>query len=169
MIRGLLIAAALLATAPTSASAEVVFVGTIIHTAVTPQCQFRDVGERYPSVYHPRTPSAGPNPNANFSGLSWIRGHYADGHLLNSLAFDATFRTVETGGVGWGDTYLRPPAERAQIKLISSVPPTAQITTATQMVTITGQIKRPFRDPGGLACVVTFRGVYVKDPFEAGS
>jgi hypothetical protein len=170
MIRKILLAAALLAAAPVTASAEVVFIGTVVFTAVTSQCQNSHVGDRYPSVYHPKypiTPAA--TANANFSGLSFIKGHYADGHFLNSLAFDATFRTVVTGGVGWGDTYTRPQAQWAQIRLLSSVPATANITTATQTVTLIGQAKRLFSDPGGLNCIVTFRGVYVKDPFEAGS
>lgn len=165
MVRKIVLAA-LLSAAATTASAEVVFIGTIISTAVTPQCQSIGVGDRSPSVYHPKLPVVG---QENFSGLSWIRGHYALGYRLAGLNFDATFRVVESGGVGWGDTYFRPAAQRAQIRITSSVPPTANITTATPSVTITGQIKRLNTDPGGLACVVTFRGVYVKDPFEVGS
>jgi hypothetical protein len=81
------------------------------------------------------------------------------GHSLNGLAFDGNFRTVVTGGVGWGDTYTRPAAQYAQIKMTSSTPATTSITTATPSVTITGQIKRLFSDPGGLNCLVSFRGV----------
>jgi hypothetical protein len=159
-----MVLAALLSAAPTIASAEVVFVGTIINVAVTPQCQFSGAGDRYPSVFHPKITG-----NENFSGLSWIRGHYAVGHLLGGIAFDTNVRTVETGGVGWGDTYFKPAAERAQIRISSSVPAIGSINTGTQTVILNGQIKRPFGDPGGLACVITFRGTYVKDPFEVGS
>jgi hypothetical protein len=170
MIRGMLLATALFAAAPMTASAEVVFIGTIVFTAVSPQCQNSSVGDRYPSVYHPKFPTPPPaTANSNFSGLSFIRDHYAVGHFLNGLAFDGTFRTVVTGGVGWGDTYTRPPAQYAQIRLTSSVPATGSINTATPSVVLTGQARRLFNDPGGLNCIVTFRGSYVKDPFEAGA
>lgn len=159
-----MLATALLAATPTIAAAEVVFVGTIINTAVTRQCQFSHAGDRFPSVYHPKV--AG---NENFSGLSWIRGHYAVGHSLAGRAFDANFRGVETGGVGWGDAYFKPAAQRAQIRITSSVPPIGSINNNTPTVILKGQIKRLNNDPGGLDCVVTFTGTYVKDPFESGS
>lgn len=165
MIKELLVSSVLLAAVPATASAENVFIGTVVTTAVTAACQNSSAGDRHPSVYHPKSPG-----NEPFSGLSFVRGGtYAVGHSLNNLAFDATFRTVVTGGVGWGDTYTRPQALWAQIRLTSSVPATASITNATQTVTITGQARRLFSDAGGLNCVVTFRGVYVKDPFEAAS
>jgi len=87
----------------------------------------------------------------------------ARGHGLAGIAFDATFRTVITGGVGWGDTYTVPPAERAQIRVTSYTPPLANINASTPTLILRGQIKRLFNDPGGLACIATFIGTYVKD------
>ena len=156
------LAAALLAGMATAATAEVVFVGTVINTAVTAACQNAHVGERYPSVFHPAVVAG----NDNFTGLSWIRGHYPIGHFFEG-SLDATFRAVETGGVGWGDTYFRPASGWAQIRIISSVPAISSITASTQTLTLRGQIRRFSSDPGGLACIVTFQGVYAKDPWEA--
>jgi len=91
-------------------------------------------------------------------------GRYgARGHGLDGLAFDATFRVVNTGGVGWGDPYTVAAAERAQIAVTSYSPALASINASTASVVIRGQIKRLFNDPGGLACIATFLGSYVKD------
>ncbi len=160
MIKKFLVSAVLFASLSATASAENVFIGTILTTSAT-GCQNSNAGDRHPSVYHPMSPG-----NSAFSGLSFIRDHYAVGHLLDGRAFDKTFRTVVTGGVGWGDTYTRPNTQFAQIRVLTSTPATANITNDTQTVIITGEIKRLFSDPNGLNCVVSFRGAYVKDPFE---
>lgn len=164
MIKGLALAVALFAGSAMSASAEVVFVGTIINTVVSPQCQNSSVGDRSPSVFHP----AGILGNENFAGLSFIRSYYAEGHSLRGQNFDATFRQVETGGVGWGDTYFvsSPTTQSALIRVTSYSPALAAITNATRTITLQGQIRRLFRDPGGTACVVTFIATYVRDSNE---
>ena len=158
MMKRAILAAALLAAATATASAEIVFVGTIKITAVSPQCQNINVNDINQSSFHPRV--AG---NANFSGISWVSNHSARGHGLNGLAFDATFRTVVTGGVGWGDPYEVDAARRAQIRVLSYTPALANITNTTPTLTILGQVRRLFEDPGGLACIATFVGTYVKD------
>lgn len=158
MIRGAILAAALTAAGTTAASAEVVFIGTIKITAVTAQCQNVHANDVNPSTFHPKIVG-----NGNFSGLSWVGTYSARGHSLDGRAFDATFRTVITGGVGWGDTFTTTAAQRAQIAVTSYSPALASINASTQTLTIRGQIKRLFNDPGGLACVATFIGNYVKD------
>ena len=157
MVRGIILAA-LLSAGVTTASAEVVFIGTIKITAVTPQCQNVNVNDHDQSTFHPKITG-----NASFSGLSWVGSHGARGHGLDNLAFDATFRTVITGGFGWGDTFTVPPAERAQIKVTSYTPGIGSINASTPTLILRGQIKRLFNDPGGLACIATFLGTYVKD------
>ena len=161
MIRGAILGTALLAGAATTASAETVFVGTIKITAVTAQCQNVHVNDYAQSVFHPKIVG-----NANFAGLSWVWTHYAKGHLLGGLNFDATFRTVTTGGVGWGDPYTWPSTKAAQIAVTYYSPAVASITAATPIVIIRGQFKRFNNDPGGLACVASFTGTYVKDSHE---
>lgn len=159
MIRGALLAAALLAGATNSASAEIVFVGTIKITAQTAQCARNRVNEFANSAFHP----AAVGGNDNFAGLSWVWTHYSRGHGLVGRNFDATFRTVQTGGVGWGDPYIVNAARQSQIRIMSSVPAVGAITTATPTVQLNGQIRRFDDDAGGLACVYTFIANYVKD------
>jgi hypothetical protein len=156
MVKGLILAA-LLSAGATTASAEVVFVGTIKITAVTAQCQNVHVNDTNPSTFHPKI--AG---NSPFSGLSWVGTYSARGHALNNAAFDATFRTVKTGGVGWGDAFIAPQATWAQIRVTSYSPALGSINASTPTVTLRGQIKRLFDDPGGSACIATFVGTYVE-------
>jgi hypothetical protein len=157
MIKRALIAAALLASGISGAWAEVVFEGSIRHTAVSAQCQNQHVNDKYNSTFHPNT--AG---NDNFSSLSWVSSHGARGHSLSG-ALTNIFQDVVTGGVGWGDAFIVPEEEFAQIRLISSTPVIANLTTTTQAVILRGQIRRLFNDPGGLACTVTFIGTFTKD------
>jgi len=163
MIRKATLAVALLACSATAASAEIVFIGKIKFTTEVgcTQTRLHDSGN---SVFHPApaNPSA-PGANQNFAGLSWVWQDYSLGHSLGGRNFDAVFRTVTTGGVGWGDAYIRGAAQAAQIRIISSVPAAAAITAATQTVTLTGQIKRFANDASGLACTRTFVGNYIKD------
>lgn len=161
MIRGAILGVALISGGATSAMAEIVFVGTVKITAVTPQCQNVDVNDYAHSTFHPKVGT-----NANFAGFSWIWPHYSRGHALNGRNFDASFRTVVTGGTGWGDPFILPPARQSQLRITSYVPAVTAITAATQTLTLNGQIKRPWDDPGGLNCVMTFIGTYVKDSFE---
>ena len=158
MSRGAIVAAALFVTGVTTASAaETVFWGTIKITAVSAQCQKVHVGDNEQSQFHPKM--AG---NANFAGLSWVFRYGARGHALNGRNFDASFRTVQTGGVGWGDAYTVPPAQNAQIRITSYTPAIGSITATTAYVILQGQIKQPFSDPGGLNCTASFIGSYVK-------
>ncbi len=157
MVKGIILAA-LLSAGATTASAEVVFIGTIKITAVTAQCQNVHVNDVNPSTFHPKIVG-----NGNFSGLSWVGTYSARGHVLDNVAFDATFRTVKTGGVGWGDPYTAAQATWAQIAVTSYSPALGSINTSTPTLILRGQIKRLFNDPGGLACVATFIGTYVKD------
>jgi hypothetical protein len=159
MIRRALLAVALLAGSATAASSEIVFVGTIKITAQTAQCQRNRVNEYANSAFHP----AAVGGNDNFAGLSWVWTHYSRGHGLPGRNFDATFRVVQTGGVGWGDPYIVDAARQSQIRIISSVPAVSAITAATPALQMTGQIRRFDDDPGGLACVFNFIANYVKD------
>ncbi len=162
MIRGAILGAALVASGATTAMAETVFVGTIKFTAVTAQCQNVRLHEYARSTFHPAVRGG----NQNFAGLSWVWTNYARGHKLNGANFDATFRTVVTGGTGWGDPYTVAAAQQAQIRITSYAPALGTITAATPTLTIVGQIRRLGNDPGGLACVATFLGTYVKDSFQ---
>lgn len=156
MIRGLFLAGALSAFFATAASAEVVFVGTISITKVTAQCANVHVGEHHNSTFHPFRPF-----NAGFSALSLVDDHSARGHQLDGAAFDATLRTVKTGGVGWGNLYTS--QTPSQIAVTSYAPLLSKITAKTLSLTIKGKIARLYDDPGGLACVATFIASYVKD------
>lgn len=158
MIRGAILGAVLIAGGTTTASAEIVFVGTIKITAQTAQCQRNRVNDVANSTFHPLV--AG---NQSFAGLSWVWTHYSKGHGLAGRNFDTVFRVVQTGGVGWGDPYIVNATRQAQIRIISSVPAAGAITAATPAVQMTGQIRRFDDDPGGLACVFTFIANYVKD------
>jgi hypothetical protein len=167
MIRGAILGAAIVAAGTTSGMAEIVFVGKIKFTGqpgpTISRCQQNRVNEYANSNFHP----AGVGGNENFAGLSWVYPHYAIGHS-KSGNFTSTFQVVNTGGVGWGDTYFRPAAQRSEIRILSSVPAVAAITAATQTLTITGQIKRFLNDPGssGFPCILNFTGTYVKDSYE---
>lgn len=163
MIRGTLLAAALLAGATSATLAETVFVGAITITAVTPQCTTVRVNDRAASVFHPNIVG-----NQSTAGLSWVWDFYSRGHAIHSsgtprVNFDGTFRSVQTGGTGWGDAYIWPSTKWAQIRVTSYTPALASINSSTPSVTIVGQIRRPNNDSGGLACVATFRASYVKD------
>lgn len=159
MIRGALLATALLAATTMTAQAEIVFVGTIKFTAKTPQCARDRVNQYANSVFHPASVGG----NANFAGLSWVWSHYARAHSVSPGNFTTAFRVVQTGGSGWGDPFILPAARQSQIRITSSVPPVASITATTPTLTLTGQIRRFSDDPGGLLCVYTFTGNYVKD------
>lgn len=163
MIRQTLLATAILACSGAVALAETVFVGAITITAVTPQCTTVHVNDRAASVFHPNI--AG---NQTTAGLSWVWDFYSRGHAIHSNAttrvnFDGTFRSVETGGTGWGDSYIWPSIKWAQIKVTSYAPALASINSSTPFVNISGQIRRPNNDGGGLACIATFQASYVKD------
>jgi len=162
MIRRTLLAAAILACSGTAALAETVFVGAITFTSVTSQCTTVRVNDRSASVFHPNIVG-----NQSTAGLSWVWDFYSRGHAIHSGAirqnFDGTFRSVQTGGTGWGDAYIWPSTKWAQIRVTSYTPAMASINSSTPSVTIIGQIRRPNNDSGGLACVATFRASYVKD------
>lgn len=163
MIRRALLAVALAAGSTTVALAETVFVGAIVFTSVTPQCTTVRVNDRAASVFHPNI--AG---NQSTAGLSWVWDFYSRGHAIHSNTtvrqnFDGTFRSVQTGGTGWGDAYIWPSTKWAQIRVTSYTPTLANINSSTPVVTIIGQIRRPNNDGGGFACVATFQASYVKD------
>lgn len=163
MIRGALLAAAIFACSGTAALAETVFVGAITFTAVTSQCTTVRANDRAASVFHPNIVG-----NQGTAGLSWVWDFYSRGHAIHSsgaprVNFDGTFRSVQTGGTGWGDAYIWPSTKWAQIRVTSYTPALANINSSTPFVTIIGQIKRPNNDGGGLACVATFNATYVKD------
>ena len=158
-----LLAAVVLAFSGTSALSETVFIGAITFTAVTPECTNVRVNDNAVSVFHPNIVG-----NESFAGLSVVWEFYSQGHALISsptarVNFDESDRTVRTGGTGWGDAYIREPSKWAQIRVVSYSPALANIRSTTPFLTITGQIKRPFNDPAGLACVATFHASYVKD------
>ncbi len=169
MIREAILGAALVAAGTTPGMAEIVFVGKIKFTGqpgpTVSRCQRNRVNEYANSTFHPAVVGG----NDNFAGLSWVYPNYAIGHS-KSGNFTSTFQVVNTGGVGWGDTYFRPTAQRAEIRIIGSVPAVANITGATQTLTITGQIKRFLNDAGsgGFPCILNFTGTYVKDSYEIG-
>ncbi|MCO5163251.1 MAG: hypothetical protein M9939_19125 [Mesorhizobium sp.] len=166
MIKRTLLAVALAAGSTTAASAETVFVGAIVFTAVTPACTTVRAKDRAASVFHPNIDG-----NQSTAGLSWVWDFYSRGHAIHSTLparqnFDGTFRSVQTGGTGWGDAYIWPSTKWAQIRVISYSPALANINSTTPFVTITGQIRRPNNDSGGFACVATFHGTYVKDRWQ---
>lgn len=161
MLRRTILSAMLLAAGANSAGAEIVFSGKIKFTAVTSQCRNVRVKDFADSSFHPIVGS-----NSRVAGLSWVWPGNSRGHGLYGVNFDATFRAVKTGGVGWGDPYLRPTTAESQIRIVSYAPAITAITATTEIVTIRGQIRRPFDDPGGLACIATFIGVYMKDSYQ---
>lgn len=166
MIRRTLLAAAILACSGTAALAETVFVGAITFTSVTSQCTTVRVNDRAASVFHPNIVG-----NQSTAGLSWVWDFYSRGHAIHSTLparqnFDGTFRSVQTGGTGWGDAYIWPSSKWAQIRVTSYTPALASINSSTPFVTIIGQIRRPNNDSGGFACVATFHASYVKDRFQ---
>lgn len=150
MIKGAILAVGMFAFGTSTALAEVLFQGAFTVTAVTPACQETDVGFNGTSIFHPNT--AG---NANFSGISFVQQFFAIGHLLNGAPFDGTFRNVQTGGVGWGDAWTW---TGSQLRLLAPIPP--PITVQTRFVSLRGQIKKFYNDPGGAACVITFEASY---------
>lgn len=151
MIKGAIVATALVAVGTTSALAEIVFGGAFVVTAVTSQCQDTSVGKSGTSQFHPNV--AG---NLNFSAISFVHQFYATGYKLPSLPFDSTFRNVQSGGVGWGDPFTW---TGSQVRLLTTLP---SITTATRFVSLKGQIKKFERDSGGATCVVTFDASYIR-------
>jgi hypothetical protein len=164
MIRRALLAVALLAGSATTTFAETVFVGAITFTAVTPQCTTVRANDKAASVFHPNIVG-----NFSFAGLSVVWDFYSRGHILETPPntarrnFGPVFQAVKTGGTGWGDPYIWEPSRWAQIRVTSYVPALASINSTTRFVTITGQIRRPNSDGGGLACVADFEATYVKD------
>ena len=155
MIRGAILAAGLLAVGATAASAETVFSGMIRITAATAQCQGSHVGDISPSRFHPFF--AGQTTQAE--GLTFVYPLGGSGYSLSNHIFDATFRAVQSGYLGSSGVVVLPGAHWSQIGAV--VRPA--ITNTTPTVVLRGQIKRPDDDGGGLACVVNFTGVYVKE------
>jgi hypothetical protein len=85
---GFAIVAAAMAAA-TSASAETVYAGVVRTVAVTPECEFFDVGRLDTSHFHPNI--AG---NSAFSAISFLQTFSAMGYKLNNNTFDEYFRPV---------------------------------------------------------------------------
>jgi hypothetical protein len=149
IMKHLLCAVAALAVS-TPASAEVVFRGTIEWNSAQ-ACRYEKAGFDYTSVYHPNQPST----NKNFSGLTHVHQFGGAGYGVSG-AFTGSFRDVTAGGLGW-DSFA---FEGAQVRVTQRVPNV--ITADTRFVTLKGQIKKPFGDPGvgGGPCIVTFEAAY---------
>ncbi len=154
MIRGAILAAGL-AVGATAASAETVFSGMIRITATTVQCQGTHIGDISPSRFHPFF--AGQATHAE--GLTFIYPLGGSGYTLASHVFDPTFREVQSGYLGSSGVVVQPQPHRSQIAVAAR--PVINNTTPT--LVLKGQIKRPDDDGGGLACVASFTGVYVKE------
>ena len=152
MLRKILAAGLLLALSST-ASAEIIFQGTLKWTSAD-WCLYERPGAAYTSAYHPRL--AG---NMNFSGLTTLYQFGGAGYQLTGADFNATYRPVEGVGLGWsGYTF-----KNAYIRVTERSP--ATITAGTPFVTLKGQIMRPGNDPGvnGKICVVSFEGAYRRE------
>jgi hypothetical protein len=80
------------------------------------------------------------------------------GYKLGNVPFDANFRPVVSGGIGWGDPFSW---TGSVIRKTVQVP--ATITNTTPQVLIRGELKKPENDAGGALCVETFIGSYVKN------
>jgi hypothetical protein len=148
-------AAAAVAMGATSAAAETVFAGTVRTTDVTPACQFYGVGRIDNSQFHPKIPG-----NAGFSAISFLQPHSAVGYKLENRNFDEFFRTVVSGGVGWGDPFEW---TGSRVRVTVQIP--EHITPSTPAVFLRGQIIKPEDDPGGTACIIDFDASYVLRPF----
>ena len=153
-IRRVFTSFALLAIGIVPAAAETVFVGVVKIASVTSQCQNFRTGVAT-SRFHPFF--TGQTDSSEGFSLVWQFG--GDSYILRSRALDGTFRSAESGGLGWGGIFTFPSNQWAQIALTSARP---TINATTTSVTLKGQIKRPAGDPGGLACVATFVGTYLK-------
>jgi hypothetical protein len=158
MFRGAILAAGLLAVGATAASAETVFRGVYKVTAVTAGCTgFPQVGDIQTAQFHPFFAGQGDTSE----GMSVAYQFGGDGWTLGNHIWDATFRTAQSGGLGWGGPFIRPQAQWAQVRLVVRSP--ATITATTPRAVLIGQIKRPNgNDNGGLNCTVTFEADLVK-------
>ena len=124
-------------------------------TAATTQCQGTHVGDISPSRFHPFI--AGQTTPAE--GLTFIYPLGGSGYTLANHIFDPTFRPVQSGYLGSSGVVVLPSTHWSQIAVAAR----PAINNTTPTVVLKGQIKRPDDDAGGLACIASFTGVYVKE------
>ncbi len=129
--------------------------GTIKVTAKTAQCQNQNVGDIAASRFHPLIAGQGDQSE----GFSFVYNLGGVGYNLQNHVLDTTFRTVVTGGLGWGGVYTQQTSHFAKIQVLAH----ATVTASTQLLVLKGKIQRPDDDPGGLACVIDFTATYVKE------
>ena len=150
MFKRLFFAATILSTFATQASAEILYRGTIIWTAVS-GCVGEQKGYIFGSQFHPRLLGG----NDNFSGLTVVHNFGAAGYQLDSQNFPNALVQVGSGGVGWSAYDFQFPAF---VRVISQDPPT--LTTASPAIRLVGKIKNPWGDQAN--CLVDFNASYVK-------
>ena len=153
-MRTLLVSAFLSLFFTAQASAEVSFKGAIQWVKAT-NCSGELTGLEYGARFHPRI--AG---NSDFASITTIFTYDAFLYKLNGKNFTTAFQTVIGKGIS-GDAYTPSPAP--QVLVSSQTPATISLTTLT--VTLRGQIKSPWGDPGvgGNRCIVDFEAVFFKD------
>ena len=135
-----------------AATARTIFEGRLVITAVQ-NCADSQVGDRLTSLYH----VANLGGNSNRTSLTAVRDLNAEGYQLGGGRFTAAFKNVDAVETGSGaHSFI------SQVRIISSSPPTANLTATTNFVTLTGQIKNRRDDPDGLSCIVTFRAAYTR-------
>ncbi|WP_237151443.1 hypothetical protein [Oryzibacter oryziterrae] len=147
--------AAILAAVSFSGAAEaaqVRFRGTVVFTA-TDHCAYQTKGSKYGSIYSPRNVGD----NGAHAVVTLVYDLNAAALDLANAEFDSNFRKVTVtavGDSGWTSS--------AQVRVTSRSP--VPITTSTRFVTLRGQIKGPWEDPGygGLPCIASFDASYVR-------
>ena len=154
MLKALLFASVLVAAIVNQASAEVLFRGNIVFTAVK-NCTPDDaeVGRDFKSQFHPRVTG-----NDDFTALSLVYEYGALGHRIEAANFTDSYQAAASGGVGWGDGYT--PKKRTSILISAQQPKT--FSASTPSILLTGKLKNPWGDVGAEQCEVSFRGVYVQ-------
>lgn len=140
-----------------AAQAETTFIGAAKITAVTTQCKNIQAGWKFTAQFHPYLATQS-DKSEGFSLQGGMLG--GDGITLRNHVLDTTFRAADAGGLGWGGVYNFDTAHAPQIAIVGTRP---AITTTTSTVVLTWQVKRPNSDPGGLACIATYKGAFIKD------
>lgn len=150
MFKRMFFAATMLSMLATQASAEILYRGTMIWTAVS-NCVGEQRGNIVNSQFHPRLVGG----NANFSGLTVVHNFGAAGYQLDSQNFPNALVQVKAGGVGWSFYDFQFPAF---VRVISQTP--ASLTSTTPAVRLVGKIRNPWGDQAN--CIVDFNANYVR-------
>ncbi len=158
MVKFAALSLSVLCLTATTASAEILFRGSMRITAVSAGCTgVVGVNNQWNAQFHPATAPG----NDNWSALNRIDQYGAQSYRkLTAGAFTASFQRVSNNGIGWSD-YT--PSKPTFVSVSVQTPGTIKATTVG--VSLTGQIKNIFGDSGSAEnCVASFAFAGVKSP-----